>query len=179
MRELTLRHEIPLIVDEVQTGLGRTGALFAVEHSGIRPDVLLSKAFGGGYPLSVVVYDERLDTWPPGAHAGTFRGNQIAMVAGLSTMRIVERENLSAHADRVGKLLVGGLEGLAERFPCLGQIRGRGLMIGAEVVVPGTHRRAGPPHTERAKAIKRNCLRNEPSSKPAGATARCSGSCRR
>ena len=140
---------------------------------------MLSKAFGGGYPLSVVVYDERLDTWPPGAHAGTFRGNQIAMVAGLSTMRIVERENLSAHADRVGKLLVGGLEGLAERFPCLGQIRGRGLMIGAEVVVPGTHRRAGPPHTERAKAIKRNCLRNEPSSKPAGATARCSGSCRR
>ena len=160
LRELTLRHEIPLIVDEVQTGLGRTGTLFAIEHSGIRPDVLvLSKAFGGGYPLSVVVYDERLDTWPPGAHAGTFRGNQIAMVAGLSTMRIVEREDLSAHADRVGKLLVAGLEGLAERFPCLGQIRGRGLMIGAEVVVPGTHGRAGPPPTERAKAIKRNCLR--------------------
>ncbi|MGY6236433.1 diaminobutyrate--2-oxoglutarate transaminase family protein [Burkholderia ambifaria] len=161
LRELTLRHEIPLIVDEVQTGLGRTGALFAIEHSGIRPDVLvLSKAFGGGYPLSVVVYDERLDTWPPGAHAGTFRGNQIAMVAGLSTMQIVERDGLSAHADRVGKLLVAGLEGLAERFPCLGQIRGRGLMIGAEVVIPGTNGQTGPTDAARAKAIKANCLRN-------------------
>ncbi|WP_425394810.1 diaminobutyrate--2-oxoglutarate transaminase family protein [Burkholderia arboris] len=161
LRELTLRHEIPLIVDEVQTGLGRTGALFAVEHSGIRPDVLvLSKAFGGGYPLSVVVYDQRLDTWPPGSHAGTFRGNQIAMVAGLSTMRIVERDGLSAHADTVGKLLVAGLERIAERFPSLGQVRGRGLMIGVEVVLPGRDGRTGPPHATLAKAIKLHCLRN-------------------
>ncbi|ALX16884.1 2,4-diaminobutyrate 4-aminotransferase [Burkholderia cepacia JBK9] len=161
LRELTLRHEIPLIVDEVQTGLGRTGALFAIEHSGIRPDVLvLSKAFGGGYPLSVVVYDQRLDTWPPGSHAGTFRGNQIAMVAGLSTMRIVERDGLPAHADTVGKLLVAGLERIAERFPSLGQVRGRGLMIGVEVVLPGRDGRTGPPHAALAKAIKLHCLRN-------------------
>ncbi|HEF4835945.1 diaminobutyrate--2-oxoglutarate transaminase family protein [Burkholderia vietnamiensis] len=161
LRELTLRHEIPLIVDEVQTGLGRTGAMFAIEHSGIRPDVLvLSKAFGGGYPLSVVVYDERLDTWPAGAHAGTFRGNQIAMVAGLTTMQIVERDGLSAHAGRVGKLLLAGLEALAQRFACLGQIRGRGLMIGAEVVAPGSDGRAGPADGALAKTIKQNCLRN-------------------
>ncbi|MEK2606907.1 diaminobutyrate--2-oxoglutarate transaminase family protein [Burkholderia arboris] len=161
LRELTLRHEIPLIVDEVQTGLGRTGALFAIEHSGIRPDVLvLSKAFGGGYPLSVVVYDQRLDTWPPGSHAGTFRGNQIAMVAGLSTMRIVERDGLSAHADTAGKLLAAGLERIAERFPSLGQVRGRGLMIGVEVVLPGRDGRTGPPHAALAKAIKLHCLRN-------------------
>ncbi|NHV28612.1 diaminobutyrate--2-oxoglutarate transaminase family protein [Burkholderia sp. D-99] len=161
LRELTLRHEIPLIVDEVQTGLGRTGALFAIEHSGIRPDVLvLSKAFGGGYPLSVVVYDKRLDTWPPGSHAGTFRGNQIAMVAGLSTMRIVDRDGLPAHADTVGKLLVAGLERIAERFPSLGQIRGRGLMIGVEVVLPGRDGQPGPTHAALAQAIKLNCLRN-------------------
>jgi diaminobutyrate-2-oxoglutarate transaminase len=82
------------------------------------------------------------------------------MVAGLSTMQIVERDGLSAHADRVGKLLVAGLERLAERFPCLGQIRGRGLMIGAEVVVPGTNGQTGPTDAARAKAIKLNCLRN-------------------
>ncbi|KVC86527.1 2,4-diaminobutyrate 4-aminotransferase [Burkholderia ubonensis] len=161
LRELTLRHEIPLIVDEVQTGLGRTGALFAIEHSGIRPDVLvLSKAIGGGYPISVVVYDERLDTWPPGSHAGTFRGNQIAMVAGLSTMRIIERDGLPAHAGRVGKLLVAGLERIAERFPCLGQIRGKGLMIGVEVVKPGTRDQTGPTDGALAKAIKLHCLHN-------------------
>ncbi len=161
LRELTLRHEIPLIVDEVQTGLGRTGALFAIEHSGIQPDVLvLSKAVGGGYPMSVVVYDKRLDTWPPGSHAGTFRGNQIAMVAGLATMQIIARDNLPAHVTRVGKLLMAGLEQLAERFHCLGQIRGRGLMIGAEVVIPGPHGQTGPANTALAQAIKRHCLQN-------------------
>ncbi|XVN15502.1 aminotransferase class III-fold pyridoxal phosphate-dependent enzyme [Pseudomonas corrugata] len=92
LREITLEQEILLIVDEVQTGLGRTGSTFAIEHAGIVPDILvLSKAIGGGYPLAVVVYAEHLDTWGPGMHAGTFRGNQVAMVAGAATMRQIRK----------------------------------------------------------------------------------------
>ena len=85
VRAITRDHSIPMIVDEVQSGWGRTGRLYAFEHSGIEPDVLvLSKAIGGGLPLAVIVYDGKLDQWLPGAHAGTFRGNQLAMVAGMA-----------------------------------------------------------------------------------------------
>ena len=87
MREITAARSIPLIADEVQTGVGRTGAFWAVEHSGVAPDVMvLSKAIGGSLPLAVVVYREDLDVWQPGAHAGTFRGNQLAMAAGTATL---------------------------------------------------------------------------------------------
>jgi diaminobutyrate-2-oxoglutarate transaminase len=98
MRRLTAERGIPLIVDEVQTGLGRTGRLFAVEHAGIVPDVLvLSKAIGGGLPLAVVVYSSALDRWPPGAHTGTFRGNQLAMAAGTAALR-----HIAFTSDRAG-----------------------------------------------------------------------------
>ena len=80
---MTAARGIPLIMDEVQAGIGRTGKMFAFEHADIVPDVIvLSKAIGGSLPLAVVVYDESLDVWQPGAHAGTFRGNQMAMAAG-------------------------------------------------------------------------------------------------
>lgn len=92
MREITAARSIPLIADEVQTGVGRTGAFWAVEHSGITPDVMvLSKAIGGSLPLAVVVYRDDLDVWQPGAHAGTFRGNQLAMAAGTATSRTSAR----------------------------------------------------------------------------------------
>ena len=93
MREITAARGIPLIADEVQTGVGRTGAFWAVEHSGIVPDVMvLSKAIGGSLPLAVIVYRAELDVWQPGAHAGTFRGNQLAMAAGAATLAFVRRE---------------------------------------------------------------------------------------
>ncbi|WP_303621002.1 aminotransferase class III-fold pyridoxal phosphate-dependent enzyme, partial [Methylogaea oryzae] len=95
IRRMTREKGIPLIVDEIQTGGGRTGKMFAFEHAGIEPDVLvLSKAIGGGLPLSVVVYHKDLDRWQPGAHAGTFRGNQLAMAAGLATLRFVRQQQL-------------------------------------------------------------------------------------
>lgn len=82
-------------MDEVQTGLGRTGKLFAYEHAGIEPDaIVLSKAIGGSLPLSVVVYHERYDVWKPGAHIGTFRGNQLAMAAGLAALRYIKEQDL-------------------------------------------------------------------------------------
>lgn len=158
LRALTERHDIPLVVDEVQTGFGRTGHLFAHEHAGIVPDaVVLSKALGGGYPLSVVAYHKRHDTWLPGAHTGTFRGNQIALVAGAATMQFIRQQALHTQALRKGERLQAGLRQLATRFACLGEIRGRGLMVGAEIVHAGTGT-PGRLNGELAKAIKRACF---------------------
>lgn len=137
MREITAARGIPLIADEVQTGVGRTGAFWAVEHSGIVPDVMvLSKAVGGSLPLAVIVYREELDTWRPGAHAGTFRGNQLAMAAGAATLRYVREQGLAERAAVVGGRMLARLRGLAARHACIGDVRGRGLMIGLELVDP-------------------------------------------
>ncbi|MBT2511154.1 diaminobutyrate--2-oxoglutarate transaminase family protein [Streptomyces sp. ISL-98] len=137
MREITAQRSIPLIADEVQTGVGRTGAFWAVEHSGIVPDVMvLSKAIGGSLPLAVVVYRSDLDAWEPGAHAGTFRGNQLAMAAGAATLAYVRENRLSERAALLGARMLGQLQGLAADHPCIGNVRGRGLMIGIELVDP-------------------------------------------
>ncbi|MFD0418459.1 diaminobutyrate--2-oxoglutarate transaminase family protein [Streptomyces sp. NPDC127108] len=146
MREITAARGIPLIADEVQTGVGRTGAFWAVEHSGIVPDVLvLSKAIGGSLPLAVVVYRDDLDVWPPGAHAGTFRGNQLAMAAGAATLAYVRENRLAERAATLGARMLADLRSLAADHPCVGDVRGSGLMLGVELVDP---ERAQPaPHT--------------------------------
>ncbi|MFF1745251.1 diaminobutyrate--2-oxoglutarate transaminase family protein [Streptomyces mirabilis] len=165
MREITAARSIPLIADEVQTGVGRTGAFWAVEHSGITPDVMvLSKAIGGSLPLAVVVYRDDLDVWQPGAHAGTFRGNQLAMAAGTATLAYVRENGLAERAATLGSRMLTQLRGLAAEFPCIGDVRGRGLMIGVELVDPETAldttidgpRPAAP---ELAAAVQRECLR--------------------
>nr|WP_051966598.1 diaminobutyrate--2-oxoglutarate transaminase family protein [Kitasatospora mediocidica] len=137
MRRITAERGIPLIVDEVQTGVGRTGAMWAVEHSGIVPDAMvLSKAIGGSLPLAVVVYREEYDGWQPGAHTGTFRGNTLAMAAGAATLRHVAANGLAERAGQLGGLLIRELTALRERLPVIGDVRGRGLMIGVELVDP-------------------------------------------
>lgn len=152
-----------MIIDEVQTGIGRTGRMYAFEHAGILPDVLvLSKAVGGGLPLSVVVYHEALDLWQPGAHAGTFRGNQLAMAAGAATLRFVKINQLDRHAAAMGERLMGHLRAMQKDHPCFGDVIGRGLMIGIEVVdkrcAPD---RFGvyPPYPELARRIQAECLK--------------------
>ncbi|MFG2946118.1 diaminobutyrate--2-oxoglutarate transaminase family protein [Streptomyces adustus] len=135
MRQITADRSIALIADEIQTGVGRTGAFWAVEHSGVTPDVMvLSKAIGGSLPLAVVVYRDDLDVWEPGAHAGTFRGNQLAMAAGTATLRYVREHHLSERAATLGSRMLTRLRDLAREFPCIGDVRGRGLMIGVELV---------------------------------------------
>ncbi|HEU4534682.1 MAG TPA: aminotransferase class III-fold pyridoxal phosphate-dependent enzyme, partial [Polyangiaceae bacterium] len=135
IRRITQEQGIPLIVDEIQTGFGRTGAMFAFEHAGIVPDVLLlSKAIGGGLPLSVVVYNADLDRWAPGAHAGTFRGNQLAMATGHATMEFIREQRLDLHAASMGERLLGHLSTLGRSARCVGDVRGRGLMVGVEIV---------------------------------------------
>ncbi|MEU8588488.1 diaminobutyrate--2-oxoglutarate transaminase family protein [Streptomyces sp. NPDC048664] len=179
MRQITEARSIPLIVDEVQTGVGRTGRFWAVEHSGVEPDVMvLSKAIGGSLPLAVIVYREDLDVWQPGAHAGTFRGNQLAMAAGAATLAHVRENGLAERAATLGARMMDRLRALAAEFPCIGDVRGRGLMMGIELVdpeaapeaEPGTesrrapasdHERAGPHPAAPglAAAVQRECLR--------------------
>lgn len=163
IRRITQARAIPLIVDEVQTGLGRTGRLYAFEHAGIIPDVVvLSKAIGGGLPLSVVVYNATLDRSAPGAHAGTFRGNQMAMAAGTATLRFIRENRLDEQAREGGKQLPAYLGQIQRGSRSIGDVRGRGLMIGVEVVdtdgLPG--RQGGyPPSPAMARRIQAEAMR--------------------
>lgn len=146
-----------LIVDEVQTGYGRTGTWFAFEQYGLEPDILIvSKAAGGiGLPVALILYDRRLDTWEPGAHIGTFRGHQLAFAAGVASIEVMRREDVLGNVARQGGYLSAELGRLAERQPCLAEMRGLGLMIGLEIVDP-VH---GRPDPARAAAIQRGALR--------------------
>jgi diaminobutyrate-2-oxoglutarate transaminase len=163
IRRMTRERGIPLIIDEVQTGIGRTGRMYAFEHSGIQPDVLvLSKAIGGGLPLSAVVYHKDLDRWQPGAHAGTFRGNQLAMAAGTATLQYVKERRLDLHAHEMGERLMAILRNIQKDKPQIGDVRGRGLMIGIEIVNPaGSPDALGvySPNRKLACRIQEECLR--------------------
>jgi diaminobutyrate-2-oxoglutarate transaminase len=161
---LAARHDIPLVIDEVQTGFGRTGAMFAHETAGIVPDaIVMSKAVGGGFPLALVAYNKRYDKWNPGAHAGTFRGNQIALVAGAATLDYLRTHDVPAAAARAGAKLRAGLERLQQRYAFIGDVRGRGLMLGVEIVDPEGPRDArglASADGARASRIKRECLQH-------------------
>ncbi|RFU84463.1 aminotransferase class III-fold pyridoxal phosphate-dependent enzyme [Streptomyces triticagri] len=172
IREITAARDIPLIVDETATGVGRTGAFWAVEHSGVVPDVMiLSRAVGGSLPLAVVVHREGLDARSPGLHTGTFRGNQLAMAAGAATLAHVTANGLAERAAILGARMLDRLRALAAGHPCIGEVRGRGLMIGIELVDPeggsaarpGTpdeaDRQPAPPAPELAESVQRECLR--------------------
>ncbi|MFF3322889.1 diaminobutyrate--2-oxoglutarate transaminase family protein [Streptomyces sp. NPDC002889] len=161
MREITAGRSIPLIADEVQTGVGRTGTFWAVEHSGIVPDVMvLSKAIGGSLPLAVIVYNSALDVWQPGSHAGTFRGNQLAMAAGAATLAFVRENRLAERSATLGARMLARLQGLAAAHPCIGDVRGRGLMIGVELVDPEAAPDAliPPLAPALASAVQQECL---------------------
>ena len=156
IRRVTRELGIPLIVDEIQTGCGRTGTWFAFEQHGIVPDVVLaSKALGGiGMPIAVVFYDKRLDVWAPGAHTATFRGNQLAFAAGVAAARIMERDGILENVRRQGAYAIERLQELEGRYDCIGEVRGVGLMIGLELVDPLT----GAGDSELARAIQRGAL---------------------
>ena len=134
LRDLTTKHGMLLVVDEVQSGMGRSGRMFAIEHSNVEPDVMaIAKGIASGMPLGVAVARSGLMTWPAGAHASTFGGNPVSCAAALATIALL-KERLVANAARVGRRLMEGLEGLAARHPLIGDVRGRGLMIGVELV---------------------------------------------
>ncbi len=135
VRRITAEQSIPLIIDEVQSGIGRTGKMFAFEHAGIIPDVLvLSKAIGGSLPMAVILYHEKLDLWQPGAHAGTFRGNQLAMATGLATLRYMRDHDLTTHVNQMSDRFLTHFTKIQQAFPAaIVDVRGRGLMLGVEL----------------------------------------------
>ena len=134
LREIATRHGILLIADEVQSGMGRTGRMFACEHFGIEADIVtIAKGIASGLPLGIMAARSELMTWPPGAHASTFGGNPVSCAASLATIKIL-KDGLVANADTVGAHMIDRLRGLMEKHAIIGDVRGKGLMIGVELV---------------------------------------------
>ena len=137
MRELRAvcdRHGILLVADEVQSGAGRTGKWWAIEHSGVEPDIVcMAKGIASGMPLGICMSRAEIMDWVPGSHASTFGGNPISIAAALATIDILEREGI-ANAARVGAKMLERLNGWKKSHPLVGDVRGRGLMIGVELV---------------------------------------------
>ena len=134
LRELTTKHGILLIADEVQSGMGRTGRMFASEHFGLDVDIVtVAKGIASGMPLGVTSARADVMTWPPGAHASTFGGNPVSAAAALATIKIL-RDGLVRNAEVVGEYLIGRLRGLMDKHALIGDVRGKGLMVGVEFV---------------------------------------------
>ena len=133
-RRICDEHGILLVFDEIQSGVGRSGKMWACEHYGVEPDVLLTaKGLGSGLPIGAILAKESVMTWGQGTHGTTFGGNPVCCAAALATLDAVEG-GLCANAARMGERLMAGLRGLQEKHPCIGDVRGTGLMIGVEFV---------------------------------------------
>jgi 4-aminobutyrate aminotransferase/(S)-3-amino-2-methylpropionate transaminase len=155
VQDFAREHGILLIADEIQTGLARTGDMFACEHEGIVPDLICTaKALGGGLPLSAVTgRAELMDAVPPGGLGGTYAGNPLACAAALGALETIERENLIQRAREIEALVMPRLRTLGTASPVIGDVRGRGAMLAVEFVEPGTT----TPAPEIAKAVAARC----------------------
>jgi 4-aminobutyrate aminotransferase len=136
LRELCDRYGILLIVDEVQSGIGRTGRWFAVEHWGVEPDmVTMAKGIASGMPMGAFSGRESImSMWSAGAHGNTYGGNPVSTAAALATLRLIEEEGMLENAARMGRLMQEQVRDMMERHPSIGQVRGKGLMVGVELV---------------------------------------------
>jgi 4-aminobutyrate aminotransferase len=153
LREITRELGILLIADEVQTGFGRTGKMFAVQHQNVEPDILvMAKGIASGLPLSgIIARKDLLATWAPGTHGGTYGGNVVACAAALATLDVMEDEKLVENAAARGTQMLAGLRALAAGRPAIGDVRGLGLMLALEFVKPGE----GDGRVGDAEAVKR------------------------
>jgi 4-aminobutyrate aminotransferase len=134
LRALASEHGIMLVVDEVQSGMGRTGKMFALEHFGVKADIVnIAKGIASGLPLGVTCARAEVMSWPPGAHASTFGGNPVSCAAANATITLL-KEGLVANAAAVGAHLIDGLRALQDKHALIGDVRGKGLMIGIELV---------------------------------------------
>jgi 4-aminobutyrate aminotransferase len=155
LRRICDEHGILLVADEIQSGFGRTGRWFAVEHFGATPDVVtMAKGLASGLPLSgIAARRELMERWIPGSHGGTYGANAVACAAAATTIRVIREEGLLDNAQRMGALLLERLRALQDAFPVLGDVRGLGLMIGVEFVAPD-----GTPAKDLAKVVVKRCL---------------------
>jgi 4-aminobutyrate aminotransferase len=159
LREITRAHGILLVADEVQTGFGRTGELFAVRHWDVEPDILVfAKGVASGLPLSgIIARQDLMARWRAGAHGGTFGGNVVACAAALATLDVIESEGLVANARERGAQLLAGLRELAARHPEIGDARGLGLMLALEFVRPD-EADGRVPDADLARRVLAGCL---------------------
>jgi 4-aminobutyrate aminotransferase / (S)-3-amino-2-methylpropionate transaminase / 5-aminovalerate transaminase len=154
VKEILDRHGILFIADEVQSGFGRTGKTFAVEHYGVEPDIMvLAKGIADGFPLSATIAPPEIaDSLKPGEHLSTFGGNPVSCAAGLANIEVMQDERLPEEAARKGAHVMGRLREMAERNPLIGEVRGLGLMIGVELV---KDRSTKEPAAKEAAAVRR------------------------
>ena len=135
LREVCDRHGILLIADEIQSGVGRTGKWWAIEHENVEPDIVcFAKGVGSGMPIGGIIARKEAMIWGPGAHGSTFGGNPVATAAALATINVIEEEGLAHRAQESGEEIMDALVELQGRYASLGDLRGRGLMIGIEFV---------------------------------------------
>ena len=155
LRRICDEHSILLVADEVQSGFGRTGKWFAIEHFGVVPDiVVMAKGLASGLPLSgIAARRELMERWTPGSHGGTYGGNAVACAAAVATIRVIGEEGLLENAQRQGTRLLQRLRALQARFPEIGDVRGLGLMVATEFTAAD-----GTPDTHLAKAVVKGCL---------------------
>jgi diaminobutyrate-2-oxoglutarate transaminase len=153
LRDLCDDYDVPLIVDEVQTGVGRTGEWWACEHYDVTPDIMpMAKALGAGHPLSATLYRSDLDTWGPGGHTGTFRGYAPAMRAARRSIEYIRAHDLLAHATALGASIKDRLAPLERSNPHVGEVRGKGLFLGIELVEA-----SGVPASELLSTVRQSC----------------------
>jgi diaminobutyrate-2-oxoglutarate transaminase len=136
IRKICDKYGILMIDDEIQAGLCRTGKMFAFEHTQTIPDIVtMSKALGGiGLPISCIAFKKKLNTFPPGKHIGTFRGNALTFAAGSAAINFMVKNNLAEHVDRLGKVMLNRLKTIEKESKTIGEVRGKGLMLGVEFV---------------------------------------------
>jgi 4-aminobutyrate aminotransferase len=135
LRRICDRHGILLVADEVQSGMGRTGKWWAIEHTGVQPDIICSaKGIASGMPLGVVMTRAEIMDWVPGSHASTFGGNPVCIAAALATFDVIEQENLLKNSTDVGNHMMKRMADWPSKLKLVGDVRGRGLMIGVEIV---------------------------------------------
>ena len=154
IREICTRHEVLLICDEIQAGFCRTGKMFSFEHSGIIPDIVtMSKALGGvGFPISCIAFKEELNKLPRGKHIGTFRGNAVAYAAGAAAINFMLDNNLADHASKLGQIILGNLKSLEEDSKTVGEVRGKGLMLGIEFVKDKATKEPAPDYAAKVRS---------------------------
>jgi 4-aminobutyrate aminotransferase/(S)-3-amino-2-methylpropionate transaminase len=152
LRALCDEHGIVLIADEIQSGFGRTGRMFAIEHSGVEPDLMtVAKSVAGGVPLSAVIGKAAIMDAPgPGGLGGTYAGSPLGCAAGLAVLEVIERERLLERAETLGAQLTARLRALQARYTCIGEVRGPGMMVAIELV---KQRRADQPDPDTTKAL--------------------------
>jgi 4-aminobutyrate aminotransferase len=155
LREICTHYGILLAVDEVQTGFGRTGKLFCYDHAKVVPDIIImAKGLGSGMPISAIASTEAImNNWKPGAHGGTYGGGALAAAAGVATVQTMIDEDLPGNAARMGERLMDGLTELQGRYPVIGDVRGRGLMVATEFTASDKH-----PDKVTTKAVQTACI---------------------